>query len=376
MRPHLAKGARANRWVLAFGALVAALAACEDDAPKPSEAAPQEQPPAEQKPVVDQKIASAMAAAEANAQTKGSLAEGQPAPPRDGIIGVEAAARELPEGSPAQIVFGGAGSEPRLRLGPTAIAPGAQGASTLQLSYRPRGNVTPNIDFDLRFKTSAVDAVAGAAPGGLLATRFTFAAVRPAASQPGRLPENAKAEIAKLERSWVEFTTTPRGAVSARQLKVEGGDAGLEPFVTGAAEALSSVLLAYPEEPVGNGGFWMVKSRDTSDGTPVLTYRMVKVTGVTGDVAQLEVATRRYLLEPRLPMEGLPPHRVRQFQGEGEATLSIRAGAAYPDSATVKQQFVALLSLQDRPNQAVPIQSELEAKFASGPEAAAPRAAR
>jgi hypothetical protein len=137
--------------------------------------------------------------------------------------------------------------------------------------------------------------------------------------------------------------------------------------VAGSADALTSAVLLYPDVPVGAGGFWMVKSREVANGTEVIAYRMVRVTELAGDVARLNVSTRRYLITPSLQLEGLPPHRVRKFESEGNATLSLRAGSAYPEQAELQDTFMALVAPSDRPNQALPVQSEFSAKLSFTP---------
>jgi hypothetical protein len=112
----------------------------------------------------------------------------------------------------------------------------------------------------------------------------------------------------------------------------------------------------------------MIKSRETLNGAPVIAYRMVKLTeltpaGTSAAVAKLSVNTRRYLVEPSLPLAGLPPHQVRRFESEGEATLSIEPGSPFPESADTRDGFMALVTPNDRPNQALPIRSELSANL-------------
>jgi hypothetical protein len=358
--------------------LAACLGSCKSEPdPVPAEAAPEAV--AEKKPVLDEKIANAMAAAQANAQVADPSAAGQLAPPADGIMGVEAAARELAPGAPAQLVLGAEGASPRLRLGAERLPLGAGPAGKLELSYRSGGSVMPTIQFDLKSKVSAVAnaavvpavAVEGGSSGeiasaGALSTRFSLANARPADNQPGRLPDNARAEIAKLNGSWVELVTTPRGALLRERSELAGSNADLRPLVSGSAETLASIMLPYPEVPVGVGAFWMVKSRETVGGAEVLAFRMVRLTELAPDKAQLTVNTRRYLVHPTLPLEGLPPHRVRQFESEGDATLSLVPGAPYPQVADLRDSFVALVTPSDRPNQALPVQSELSAKLSFG----------
>jgi hypothetical protein len=359
--------------------MVMGLASCKaDEAPAPAEKETEAEP--EKKPAVDQKIANAMAAAQANAQATSASAEGQVAPPADGIIGTEAAAREVAPGSPAQLVLGAEGGSPRVRLGAERSAVSSAPTGKLQLSYRSGGSMMPTIDFDLKVKVAAPASAApvsvadgahpnapnGAAPAAVL-TRFSLANARPAADQPGRLPENARAEISKLNGSSVELVSTPRGALSAQRFQLAGNNPDLQPLVAGSADALTSVVLLYPDVPVGVGGFWMVKSREAANGTEVIAYRMVRVTELLGDVARLSVNTRRYLVHPSLPLEGLPPHRVRKFESQGNATLSLRAGSAYPEQAELQDSFMALVAPNDRPNQALPVQSEFSAKLSFSP---------
>jgi hypothetical protein len=360
------------------------LGACKDDPAPTPEVTAEAGAAGEKKPAVDEKIANAVAAAtEASARPGAQPAEGQLTPPPDGILSAEAAARELAPGKPAALVLGADGAAPRLRLGGERPDGGASPSAKITLSYRSGGSVMPTVELDLKSKVGAASVAvsppatnvaaghAEPAPAGApspeaasLAVRFTVASARPAESQPGRLPENAKAEIAKLNGSTIERLVAASGAPIGLERKLAGNNPDLEPLLTGAAEALSSALLPLPDVPVGAGAFWMVKSRETANGAAVLAYRMVKLVELDPSRAKLSVSTRRYLLEPALPLAGLPPHRVRRFESEGEATLTLHPGVSYPESADVRDSFMALVSPNDRPNQAVPVQSELSAQLA------------
>jgi hypothetical protein len=360
----LARRARAAAAVLlALGVT----GACKDEPAPPAEV--KSEPPAEKKPALDDKIANAMAAAEASARSEAGSSNAQSAPPADGILTAEAAARELAPGSAAQLVLGAPGGTPRVRLGQEHIAAGAGPSGKLVLSYRSGGSVMPTIEFDLAPKVGPAGAetqpasVAGSpSEPANVALRFALGRARPADDQPGRLPENAKAEIAKLNGSYVELVAASNGALVAQHQKVAGNNPDLEPLVTGSSEALASVVLPYPDVPVGVGAFWMIKSRETVSGADVLAYRMVKLTELSPGTAKLSVNTRRYLLATALAMPGLPPHHVRRFESEGEATLNVRPGSFYPQSADCRDSFMALVTPDDRPAQAVPIQSALTAK--------------
>jgi hypothetical protein len=343
-----------------------ALSACSKDEPPAAQAKPEAAADlaADKKPAVDAKIASALGAAEESARSESAVPSGQGAPPPDGILDATGAARELAPGSPAQLVLGGDGSAPKLRLGADHLAPGAGPAGKLSISYRSGGSVMPTIEFDVKPKVSAAGGEtqpASVGGSGNLALRFALAGAHPAGNQPGRLPDNARAEIAKLNGSYVELVVQPNGALISQSQKLAGDNPELEPLVSGSAEALSSVVLPYPDVPVGVGAFWMVKSRETMNGAPVIAYRMVKLTELSPAQAKLSVNTRRYLVGPNLPMDGLPPHQVSRFESQGEATLSLEPGSLYPLSADTHDGFMALVSPDARPNQPLPVRTELSA---------------
>lgn len=340
-------------WVCWATLAVALCAGCKNEEPpaeKPKEAQ------TEQKPVVDDKIASAVqAAAEAEAlQSPGQQAG---APPPDGILGPDGAERELPAGKPGELVIGSLGGSPKLSLAPGEPSAGAGPKGTLRVSYRLGGSVLPTVSFDFESARTILD------EADRVRTRFSLPKAAPAADQPGRLPANAAAEIAKLDGSHIELTTTKSGLPVAASQGVKGDHPDLAMLVESASTVLALVALPRPSEPVGPGAFWMVKARETYGGAEVVAYRMVKVDQVNGDVAELSVSTRRYLATPKLVVPGLPPHTVREFQGEGSANVSLRQGAAYPHVGRSRDGLLALIAPDDQPGQIMPLQADLSAAF-------------
>ncbi|MET0411956.1 MAG: hypothetical protein ABW217_11715 [Polyangiaceae bacterium] len=345
--------------VLWAGVCVLWLGACQSEPPKVEKAKDGPAENAEQKPVLDSKIASAMqAAAQAEAAKAPSAQAG--APPADGILEPEAADRELALGKPAELTLGGPGATPKLSLGSGELKAGEGPKGTLEVSYRIGGSLVPTIEYSFQALRAAA---AGADP---LSTRFSLLKAAPSADQPGRLPPNMASEIAKLNGSSVEFASTRQGLViGAAKVHAKNDDAQLVPLVESAATALTALVLPRPEAPVGPGAFWMVKSRESFNGADVVVYRMVKVETVTGDVAELSVNTRRYLAGRTLTLEGLPPHSLREFEGNGSATLSLRQGAAYPHQGKLRESMLALVVPNDQPGQAIPVQSDLSATFSA-----------
>src|SRR5688572_6777876 len=219
------------------------LGGCEAEKPKAESEKKETDEQAEKKPVLDDKIESAVqAAARAEAQQAPQAQEG--APPPDGILGPQGAERELGAGKAAEVVLGNAGGTPKLNLFAGELAAGEGPRGTVQLSYRVGGSVMPTIDFSFQ-------GVRAAAEPDQLKTRFQLLKAAPAENQPGRLPPNAAAEVAKLNSSWVEFSGTRRGLLSGTQFETHGNNADLAPIVEGAASVLSLVVLPRPEQPVG-----------------------------------------------------------------------------------------------------------------------------
>jgi hypothetical protein len=336
------------------------LGACQSEPPKADKPKDDKtEQGAEQKPVIDNKIASAMqAAAQAEAEQGQGAQAG--APPPDGILGPEAADRELAAGKPAELTLGGAGGTPKLSLGMGELKAGDGPKGTLEVSYRIAGSVVPTIDYGFQVQRTA------ATESDPLRTKFALLKATPAADQPGRLPPTMAAEVAKLNGSSVEFASSAQGLpLGAAKLEAKNKDPALVPLVESAATALGELVVPRPESPVGPGAFWMVKTRESFNGADVVAYRMVKVESVTGDVAELSVNTRRYLAGSTLALEGLPPHTLREFRAEGSASLSLRQGAAYPHQGKVRESMLALVAPNDQPGQALPVQSDLSATIST-----------
>jgi hypothetical protein len=345
-------------WVLGAAASLSllgclTLGGCEAEKPQAEAEKKEADEQADKKPVLDNKIESAVqAVARAEAERAPQAQEG--APPPDGILGPDGAERELGAGKAAEVVLGNAGGTPKLDLSPGELKAGEGPRGTVQLSYRVGRSVMPTIDFGFQ-------GVRAEAEPDQLKTRFQLLKATPAANQPGQLPPNAAAEVAKLNTSWVEFSGTRRGLLRGTQFETHGNNPELAPIVEGAASVLSLLVLPRPEQPVGQGAFWMVKTREPLSGADTITYRMVKVESVVGDVAELSVSTRRYLVTPKLALEGLPAHGVSEFKSEGSASLSLRQGAQYPHQLRSKDMMGALVVPEDQPGQGSPIQADLNA---------------
>lgn len=353
--------------VLLIGLVSPFLLGCEEPPPpKQEEPETSESEATARKPAVDPRIEEAMAAAQGVAPPA-AAADGMRPPPA-GLMERQVAEREVALGAPAAIVFGDAGSAPRRLLalaaakatGETAGAapPGIESApqrARLTLRSRSGGSVLPTLDLDWR---------ATFAQKGRPELQFLLESSVPAGQQPGRLPADASKAIAALVGSTVHVPLSATGAPAAPQAQRKGGKA-LEVAFDGATQLLGHLALAYPAQPVGAGAYWMMKSRERCLGADTIVYRMVRVTALSPTGAKLDVKTRRYLVDRRLQVGGLPEHTVVQFQAEGSATLEVPEGGILPGQAELSERVLAMLSVSGgRGGRALPFQTEVGGSWA------------
>lgn len=329
---------------------------CEEPPPPPkTESASPEAEGETQKPAADPRIERAMAAARTGA-LPAATSQGL-SPPPAGLLERQAADREVAAGAPAVLVFGDAGSVPRRLLANRATAKktaagGGKAASEsgrLTLRARSGASLLPTLDLDWRTSLPREDSPA---------FQFLLETAAPSAQQPGRLPADAGETIAALSGSSVRVLLSD-GLPIAPEATLKGGPALAMAF-EGASHLLAHLSLGYPDQPVGTGAYWMLKSRERYLGADTVAYKMVRVSALSPTSAKLDVNIRRYLVDRSLQVEGLPEHTVVQFQAEGSATIDLPEGGVLPAQAELSERVLAMLSVaSNRPGQALPFQSEV-----------------
>lgn len=336
---------------LVVGVLAMPLA-CKKSEP-PSEAAPE--PSASAKPAVDSKIANAVKAAAQQAQQAGQAPkQGADDLPANGLLTVEQADAKAARGGFNSVTVGSTGSEPRVRLGATGSS-ALKGKLELAVRTGPR-SAMPTVVLDLE-GTAKIEAAQSP-------TTLKVRSSQLGAEQPGRIPDDVAEAITKLKGS--SFSTTlMAGARGALRFETTPSlsKSEYEALLAAAAETLETVWLSYPSEPVGVGGFWMVRSRETFYQADVLVFRLVKVEAIQDQQAKLNVTTKRYLVGNVLDQMGLPPHTVGQYDGSGEARLVVSAGATLPDQCEINDTLAAAVALHGNQAQQVPLQVGLHAVF-------------
>ena len=313
---------------------------------------------------IDPALAKAVAAASAAAVKGGAAAgSGQPGqPPPNGIFPPGAADREMPKGSPPKVTLGGAGSEPRVKLGPSVPKPGFKTTGTFDLAVQAdsrQGALPVKVAVSLeaaKAKTEGAAPAAGSEP--VLVTVKVVGAKLGIAGAPADL----EARFAKLKGSKVEYQIAPDGATGGFRTELSAGAEETRDHLRVLSDVLALVTLPMPSEPVGSGAMWMVGTREGVFGLDLVTYRLVKVEAVTADSATLSVSARRYATSNRFDFEGLPadaPRELAEFESKSEGKLVYKVGTPLPASGDFDSVLAAQLAMPNQQRGVVQISSRV-----------------
>jgi len=296
-------------------------------------------------------------------------------PPPSGIFGPGEADKAAAKGAPATLTVGSDGSEPRVLLGP-APKPGTKRVGTVDLATQsdPQQGAIP-IQFDvtleaLKAKTEGdakpkAEGDVGAAAASQIVVKVTAARI----NAPG-VPADLANAVSKLKGARVEYQVGADGtAVNLRSEIPKGVDPGFRDPVQALTDLLVGVALPFPSKPVGLGGYWMVTSRDVLMGLDVVTYRLVKVEKIEGNLVSLSVNTKRYAASPAFEVEGLPPDAPKvmaEFRAGGEGKLSVPVGEGVPNAGELQSMIGAALGPADaKQRPMVQVQTRASFQFAA-----------
>jgi hypothetical protein len=362
-----------------FALAVLGLCGCEE---KKSDSTPAGDAAAQTGPALDPDLAEAVEAAGAKKKPSGGSAE--KGPPPNGIFESGAANAELAKGAAPKITLGSEGSEPKVKLITAAPAPGYKRSGSVELTIRAGRSQLPAITTELSVEAPrAAPAKPGAAApeangGTAVHAKVVKATVAPGGATAAELDKM----IGKMKGSRVTFRVLPSGASDGFNVELaKDASKELDALLRPLSEILAAVAMPFPDKPVGKGAFWMVTSRETVTGVDVVTYRMVRVEGVEGDSATLNLSIKRYAASTDLDLPGVPPGaKLDQFQSVAEGELTVNAGATLlPSSGSLRQNFVAMLTppAGADPSQRMTAQSASEAtlKFPAPGAKAAPKPA-
>lgn len=347
------------------GLLSMALVACDKKEPQhDSEAADAGKPTAKSKAETDEPdLAQAIDAVADRRPTGGAAAGG---PPPNGIFGPGEADKAALKGAPATLTLGSDGAEPRVLLGP-GPKPGMKRSGTADLATQSdpqQGAIPMQFNISLETQKPKVDSDAGAPPITVV-TKVTAAKI----NAPS-VPADLTAAVGKLRGSIVQYQVGPDGVAGNAHAEIpKTVDPGFRDPVQALSDLLVGITLPFPTKPVGVGAFWMVTTRDVVMGLDVVSYRLVKVEKVEGNVLSLSLNTKRYAASPAFELEGLPPDAPKtmsEFRTQSEGKLTFAAGDPFPKSCEVQSAIGAALGTAD-PKQRAMVQIQTRASLSLSP---------
>jgi hypothetical protein len=309
--------------------------------------------------------------AEAVAEVAGGKGSGASGPPQSGVFAPGMADKEIRSGDPPMLALGGKGEGPTVTFagGPSKKKLDLKVVVSIQMGPR---QAMPTVELSVTQEASASAETAGDNPAGPAEATLRVAGAKLSSEQPGELPAGLDKQIAKLKGSKYHFVVGSNGAGRLAGIDVpKEADPGLAAVLETAGDTLSLAMLPYPTEPVGVGAFWMVRARSTQFGIETVSYRMMKLQRIENDRATISVNTKRYVASGRLGLQGLPPHKIGEFNQTGNGTIVV--SAAQPSSLQGENSEALLANLVSEgqggpqgipPGQQVPIHFELRTKIA------------
>jgi hypothetical protein len=285
---------------------------------------------------IDPALAKAMAQASAARPKRGPV--GAPGgPPPNGIFEAGAADREVRRGAPPKITLGDRGKEPRVVLGPMQPKPGWKGVGNVQVMLQGNDPRQPPLPVQIALSLEAQkpkvlgDAGADAAvPAGAVAVTARVKSAEVAA--PG-VPQQLVTLFQALKGAKIEYLVATDGSGTGYRYELSGAAPELIDYLRALSDTLALVTLPAPSGPLGQGGFWMTTTREGVYGLDLVTYRMVKVEKLEGEIATLSVGTKRYATSDRFEFAGLPPEvpkTLLEFDAKSEGRLEFKVGSPFP----------------------------------------------
>lgn len=292
---------------------------------------------------IDPELAKAVAAASSHEKTANVPTTG--GPPANGIFAPGAADAEIKPGAPPKITLGGTGSEPRVSLAPAQPKPGWKTQGTLELQFSSGPQQAP-VPVELALSVEASKPKSGGDAGAPSNDVTMTVKVTGAKLGISGIPHDLETSVAKLKGSKVEYQVSPDGAGTGYHTEIAPGAESVRDQLRQLSDALALVTLPVPSQPLGTGAYWMATSREGVFGLDLVTYRLVKVEAVKGDVVTLSVGTKRYATSKRFDFEGLPPdapHELDEFQCKSDGKLDFKAGTPFPQTGDVDSALGASL---------------------------------
>lgn len=304
------------------------------------------------------KAVEAVGAAKSKAPTMAGAASG---PPPNGIFGPGGADKEMPVGAPPKITLGGQGEAPRYTLAGSTFKPRDKVKGTIQMAVQtdPRQGALP-VDFSLSFEGKPPVAQ----PGAPAALTHVVATVEAASVGAMDLPPALTDQLKKLKGSRIEYELAANGVGSNFRptLTKPAETSELTNVFNALGDALATMTLPVPDQPVGTGAFWMATTRERVMGLDTVTYRLIRVQRAEPTQVTLTLETKRYATSADFSL--VPGNwTLVEFQSAADGTAMIAHGQPFPFKGLLKLNVIAGVSNKDKPDEQGSVVVQGQARF-------------
>ena len=324
-------------------------------------------PKAEEQALIDPNLGRALAATSASAAAAKPAGDSD-APPELGIFTAEQADAIHKKEAALHVDVGVQGSEPYIDLAATVPALPKTTTFMVATMLGPRVGL-PSLDFVVSWKPEA--GAANKAQGVGLTDLVVQGSVTKSglsAQQPGQLPENVAKAVGELKASQLTWTMLAQVGAQVTELKPsKNAKPELVHPLYAVAEAITQVSLPSPGKPVGVGGTWLARSRDTFGGLDVISYRMIRITNIDTETVTYAVNTRQYSVGNQVEKPGIEPGtKLMQFESSSEGEFTIQRGHRFARRGSLTHVLVMVLGSSEEQAQARPVMFQSTVKFPVG----------
>jgi hypothetical protein len=135
--------------------------------------------------------------------------------------------------------------------------------------------------------------------------------------------------------------TGVEAALSGQERRQELG-----PLLGQFEDAFNSVFAAFPEQPVGVGAKWEVRSRERFGNADTITFRFYEVVGLSGNRIEITYQSERFLARRTVPGPHGQDAEATDFVARGNGQLTVPTNESAPLSGrTVEQVKLKLRAL-------------------------------
>lgn len=249
-----------------------------------------------------------------------------------------------------------------------SLVTGTSVAVTLEGRELPRAAI-PDLKLQVRF------AIRSLRPDGTAVRSFRILdlVALPGPALPADVQSQLAATLAELRDLEGGDEIGPRGTPGEFTAGSTGGDPSMGALVQNLQQAFSQMAAPMPEQPVGNGARWQVRSVVVSQGVSVRQTATYELTELGQDSGKLRVEIKQQASGGTIP-EGVLPAPIKaeltSLETHGSGVLNFDLSHSIPNGQIENTSSVIMRTTQAGPPQRLRVESSVRVRFSrADPEA-------